>query len=88
MSTPIQIWTRAAWHPAFTCGGWAFVRSGAELVGQAGGDRNTSLQRTVLAGLTASLKGLPPGPVAFDMGDRAVAQITAKILSGRRPVRG
>lgn len=82
MTTPNQIWTRAVWHPAFKCGGWAFVRSGAELTGQAGGERNTSLQRMVLAGLTASLKGLSPGPIAFDVGDRTVAQITAKILSG------
>ena len=82
MTTPIQIWTRAVWHPAFKCGGWAFVRSGAELAGQAGGDRNTSLQRMILAGLVASLKDLPPGAVAFDVGDRTVTQITAKILSG------
>lgn len=36
----------------------------------------------VLAGLVASLKDLPSGPVAFDLGDRATAQTTAKILSG------
>ena len=82
MTPPIQIWTRAAWHPAFTCGGWAFVVSGVDLSGKAGGERNTSLQRMVLAGLTASLKDLRPGPVAFDMGDRATAQVLAKILSG------
>jgi len=82
MTTPIQIWTRATWHSAFKCGGWAFVRSGADLTGQAGGDRNTSPHRMVLAGLTASLKDLPPGPIDLDPGDRTIARITAKILSG------
>jgi len=50
----------------------------AERVGDA------SLQRTVLAGLTASLKGLPPGPVTFDMGDRAMQRAGGggKCLSG------
>ncbi len=82
MIPPIQIWTRAAWHPAFTCGGWAYVRSGGELSGKAGGERNTSLQRMVLAGLTTSLTDLQPGPVVFDLGDRTTAQVLAKILSG------
>lgn len=36
----------------------------------------------VLSGLTASLKDLPPGPVDLDLGDRRIAQVTAKILSG------
>ncbi|OXE36441.1 MAG: hypothetical protein CGW95_07695 [Phenylobacterium zucineum] len=82
MTLPIQIWTRTAWHPAFKCGGWAFVRSGVELLGKAGGDRNTSPQRMGLAGLTASLTDLPSGPVAIDIEDRGLAQTTAKILSG------
>lgn len=82
MTTPTQIWTRAVRHPAFECGGWAFVRSGSELLGQAGGARNTTVQRMVLSGLTASLKDLPPGPVDLDLGDRRIAQVTAKILSG------
>lgn len=82
MTTPIRIWTRAIRHPAFECGGWAFVRSGPELYGQAGGARRTTVQRMVLSGLTASLKDLAPGAVDFDLGDRQIAQITAKIVAG------
>jgi hypothetical protein len=56
----VKIWTAAAYHPAFRCGGWAYVREGApELSGAAGGDRNTTLEQMAFAGLAAALKTLP-----------------------------
>jgi hypothetical protein len=56
----VNVWTAAAYHGAFRCGGWAYVREGApELAGAAGGDRNTTLERVAFAGLAAALKTLP-----------------------------
>jgi len=56
----VNIWTAAAYHAAFRCGGWAYVREGApELAGAAGGDRNTTLEQMAFAGLAAALKTLP-----------------------------
>jgi len=67
MNSPIQIWTCAAFHPAYGCGGWASVRSAqGQLTGAAGGQRNTTARRMALAGLAAALRDLPPGgePIA------------------------
>lgn len=62
MTEPTLIWICAAHNPAFRCGGWAYVREvGGQLSGAAGGERYTSARRMALAGLTASLRGLPAG---------------------------
>jgi ribonuclease HI len=62
MTEPIRIWTCAAHHPAFRCGGWAFVRAGqGPVCGAAGGERNTTARRMALAGLATALRDLPPG---------------------------
>jgi ribonuclease HI len=62
MTNPIRLWTSAAYHPAFRCGGWAFVReAGGQLSGGAGGERYTSAGRMALAGLAAGLRDLPAG---------------------------
>jgi hypothetical protein len=62
MSHPIQIWTSAAFHPGFRCGGWASVRVvGAAVTGAAGGERDTTAGRMALAGLAAGLRDLPSG---------------------------
>ena len=82
MTAPVHIWTRATHHTAFRCGGWAFVRSGAELSGQAGGERNTTAPRMALAGLVAALKDLADGPLSLDLADRALAQTAAKLIAG------
>jgi hypothetical protein len=58
MTAPIRIWTCAAFHPAYLCGGWSFVRAGA---GAAGGERRTTVSRMALAGLAAALRDLPAG---------------------------
>ena len=94
-----SIWIQTSFHPAFKCGGWAYVRrQGAEATGQAGGARYTTPQRMALTALVAALKGLPPGPVAIQIaagrppqGEAAPtddldlwAQLTAA-LAGRKP---
>jgi hypothetical protein len=62
MYSPIQIWTCAAFHPAYLCGGWASVRVGpGQVMGVAGGDRCTTASRVALTGLAAALRDLPPG---------------------------
>lgn len=72
MTIPIQIWTCAAFDPAYNCGGWASVCKGpGQATGVAGGDRRTTASRLALAGLTAGLRDLPPdgGPVANGLVD-------------------
>jgi hypothetical protein len=64
----VRIWTAAAYHAAFRCGGWAYVREGApELAGAAGGDRNTTLETMAFAGLAAALKTLPKAATPVDV---------------------
>jgi hypothetical protein len=82
-SEPIRIWARAAHHKAFKCGGWAYVRAGAELAGQAGGERNTRPERMALAGLAAALKDLPAGPVTIELGDATLVRMTRKVAAGQ-----
>ena len=83
--TPIRIWTRSAHHPAFKCGGWAYVRvAGAERSGQAGGERNTRAERMALAGLVAALKDLPKAAAALsiDLGSPELARLARRIVNG------
>lgn len=82
-SEPIRIWARAAHHKAFKCGGWAYVRAGADLTGQAGGERNTRPERMALAGLAAALKDLPAGPLAVELGDTALFRAARKLATGQ-----
>jgi len=61
----IEIWTCAAYHPAYRCGGWASVRvSLGQVTGAAGGERYTTASRMTLAGLVAALRDLPPAAAA------------------------
>jgi hypothetical protein len=82
-SEPLRIWARAAHHKAFKCGGWAYVRAGGELTGQAGGERNTRPERMALAGLVAALKDLAVGPVAVELGDAALIRAARKVAAGQ-----
>jgi hypothetical protein len=62
MNSPVRIWTCAAFHEAYLCGGWASLRvGGGQTTGAAGGERRTTASRTALAGLAAGLRDLPPG---------------------------
>jgi ribonuclease HI len=68
MAEPIQIWTCAAFHPAFRCGGWAGVRLvQGQVSGVAGGERNTTASRMALAGMVAALRDLPAGATTISV---------------------
>ncbi len=87
MTTPLQIWVCAAHHPAFRCGGWAWLRRNqGEVAGAAGGERNTTAGRMALSALASALRGLPQG---HDLGAIRVQTTSAElailpgILAGR-----
>ena len=62
MAVPMRIWLEVSHHQAFRVGGWAYVRADAGvLTGFAGGERQTTAERTCLAGLAAALRDLPAG---------------------------
>jgi hypothetical protein len=65
MTGPIQIWTCAAYHPAYRCGGWAFIRVGqGPVTGAAGGERHTTAPRMALSGLLSALRDPPSEPAS------------------------
>jgi ribonuclease HI len=87
MTETIRIWASAAHHPAFRCGGWAWVRSaGGALSGAAGGERYTTPRRMALAGLVSALRDLPktPGPIAIQTTSPELAAL-ASVLTGKAP---
>lgn len=87
MTDPIRIWTSAAHHPAFKCGGWAWVRSiGGTLAGAAGGERYTSPRRMALAGLVSALRDLdkPSAPIAILTTSPELAALGG-VLTGKAP---
>ena len=55
----VKLWIAAGHDAAHRNGGWAFVRSGVEVAGVAGGDRRTTRERMVLSGFLAALKDVP-----------------------------
>jgi hypothetical protein len=90
MADSIQIWVETSRHPAFRCGGWAFVRKDAEgLSGAAGGDRAVTPERAVLAGLAQALTGLPmAAAVVVHTSNPQIAALPGRIagfLSGEEP---
>jgi hypothetical protein len=60
MADTVRLWIEISHHPAFRCGGWAFVASekGA-LTGAAGGERTPSPERIALLGLVEAVQDLP-----------------------------
>jgi hypothetical protein len=84
----VNIWTAAAYHVAFRCGGWAYVREGApELAGAAGGDRNTTLEQMAFAGLAASLKTLAKAdtPVEIHTPHTELVGLSGHLKAGSTP---
>jgi hypothetical protein len=84
----VNIWTAAAYHTAFRCGGWAYVREGApELAGAAGGDRNTTLEQMAFAGLAAALKTLPKAdkPVQVHTPHTELVGLSSHLKTGVTP---
>jgi hypothetical protein len=97
MTSPIQIWTCAAYQPAYRCGGWAGVRvSQGDITGAAGGERNTTASRMALAGLAAALRDLPPAPSAAPAGSIRIHSPNLELIGfadvfsglGRKPRTG
>ncbi len=91
MTSPVRLWTCAAHHSIFRCGGWAWLReaggAGAAVTGAAGGERNTSAQRMALTGLVGSLGGLPPAdarPISLYVTGPELAGLE-RILAGATP---
>lgn len=81
MPEPVRLFVETTYHPAFRYGGWAFVReAGGAVVGQAGGERNTSAQRIELNALIAALQGVSPGSVAICSQSPGVIR-TARLLA-------
>jgi hypothetical protein len=84
----VNIWTAAAHHAAFRCGGWAYVREGApELAGAAGGDRNATLAQMAFAGLAAALKTLPKAatPVKIHTPHTELVGLSQHLKAGSSP---
>lgn len=83
MSDPIRIWLEISHHGPFQVGGWAFVRAdGAEVAGQAGGERRVDAERAALAGFLAALKGLADGRrVRLHTASELLADIPLRIAS-------
>jgi ribonuclease HI len=90
MADTVRIWIETSHHPAFRCGGWAFVRKDAGgLSGAAGGDRSVTPERAMLAGLAEALKGLPEGAaVEVQTSNAQIAALPGRIAgfgSGEEP---
>lgn len=71
----------AASHDAtYRNGGWAFVRTGGEVTGWAGGERRTRRARMALAGFAAALKDLPVGDTLAVVAARPDALVLHTLL--------
>lgn len=58
MTTHIRLWVELDHHGAFQIGGWAWLRDdGVSISGEAGGARQSDLERTALSALIAALRG-------------------------------
>jgi hypothetical protein len=80
MSAAIRIWTCAAYHPAFRCGGWASVRLvDGQVSGAAGGERYTTIGRMALAGLAWALRDLPASAAPLAVGVRTASPELAAV---------
>ena len=90
MTLPTTIWVCAVHHPGFRCGGWAgLVSQQRNVVGAAGGDRNTTAARMALAGLAWALASVQPesapmsdGPIVVHTTGPELASLV-DVLAGR-----
>jgi hypothetical protein len=81
MTDPVRVWLEISHHAAFRVGGWAIVRAdGAEVTGQAGGDRRVNPERAALQGLIAALREPREGrPALVHTSSELVIAIPARI---------
>ncbi|WP_304192286.1 hypothetical protein [Phenylobacterium aquaticum] len=57
----VRLWISTLFDPVYRCGGWAYVRAnGADLTGQAGGQRQTTAGGLAPLALAAALADLDP----------------------------
>jgi hypothetical protein len=96
MTSLIRIWTASTYHPAFLCGGWAWVRLvDGEIRAAAGGERRTTAERMALAGLAGALADLPivqaGGSIEVETPDAELAAVAPELAAlpaaaqGREP---
>ena len=76
----MRIWIAASHDAVHRNGGWAFVRTGIEVVGMAGGERRTTRARTALTGFAAALKGAAAGEALAVVASRADALVLHTLL--------
>ncbi len=76
----MRIWIAASHDAVHRNGGWAFVRTGAEVVGMAGGERRTTRARTALIGFAAALKGVAVGQALTFVASRPDALVLHTLL--------
>lgn len=75
----VRLWVSTLFDPVYRCGGWAYVRAdGAELTGQAGGQRQTTAGGLGPLALAAALADLDPKtPITIHAAAPLRAAITA-----------
>ena len=76
----MRIWIAASHNAVHRNGGWAFVRTGVELVGMAGGERRTTRARAALIGFAAALKGTAAGETLAVVASRPDALVLHTLL--------
>ncbi len=85
-----RLWVEVSHHPAFLCGGWAWVlEQGGMLSGAAGGARNLNAEANERAALVAALGTAPKTPIvllssstgllALPVGDREVKRVSGSV---------
>ena len=77
-----RLWIETTYHAAFRLGGWAYVcEVGGHVTGYAGGDRNLTGERLLLAGMAAAIKDIPAGPVKVLTANPALMAIGRALLA-------
>ena len=76
----MRIWIAASHDAVHRNGGWAFVRTGNEVMGMAGGERRTTRARTALTGFAAALKGTAAGEALAVVASRPDALVLHTLL--------
>lgn len=83
MADAARLWIETDHHPAFKVGGWAYVlHDGRGVAGAAGGERDTTAERSALTGLVQALTAAPAGKPLV------VASASALVLAIPRRIAG
>ena len=80
---PIHLWFHAAYSAPYKGGGWAWVKlQDGELTGAAGGERNVTIERLELLGLSSVTPGLPAGAEVLIHTANARLAVLPRLLAG------